>query len=716
MTTVTTAATAISAGAVAPPATGGTRATRSPAHRVEGRAKVTGAARYAAEYPAEDLVHAWPVVATIAAGRVTDVDTATVEQLPGVLRVWWHGNAPVLTDVGMPMLAVLQSDEVHFRGEVVALVAASSPEIARDAAGRLQVTYVERDQDVRLDPEHPGVRTPETVNAGYPGLSERGDPDGAFADSPVQLDATYRTPGEHNNPMEPHATTAVFAGGDLTLYDSNQGGHPVRQAIAGVLGLPVERVRVISAHVGGGFGSKGLPRPNVILAAMAARELGRPVRVVFTRRHLFALVGYRTPTVQRVRLGADVDGRLRSIDHDAVVQTSRHVEFVEQVVTATRMMYAAKNRRTRHRVQALDVPIPSWLRAPGECPGMFALESAMDELANAVGIDPVELRVRNEPEVDPELGIAFSSRNLVGCLRRGAELFGWSERNPRPATRQEGRWLVGAGMASSVYPGYASPATASATARVDGTFAVSINATDIGTGARTAMLVLAAEALDVDPDLVEICIGDSDLPRAGVAGGSSGTTSWGWAVHKVCRELAGKLSELGGVAGLTADLSLTASTSADLKAREELSRYAFGAQFVEVRVNIDTGEIRVPRMVGVFAAGRIINPSTARSQFIGGMTMGLSMALHEEGVMDDAFGGYANNDLVGYHIASCADVGTIEVEWLDERDTRINPLGTKGIGEIGIVGTAAAVANAVHNATGVRVRSLPITMEDILAR
>lgn len=688
-------------------------AIRIPVHRIEGREKVTGSARYAAEYPADDLAHAWPVVATIAAGRVTHVDTAAVEKLPGVLRVWWHGNAPLLADVGMPMLAVLQSDEVHFRGEVVALVAASSPEIAREAAGLLQVTYVERDHDVALDPDHPGVRTPETVNAGYPGLSVTGDPDAAFAGSPVQLDATYRTPAEHNNPMEPHATTAVFDGVDLTLYDSNQGGHPVRQAVAGALGMPVERVRVISTHVGGGFGSKGLPRPNVILAAMAARELGRPVRVVFTRRHLFSLVGYRTPTVQRVRLGADIDGGLRSIDHDALVQTSRHVEFVEQVVTATRMMYAAQNRRTRHRVQSLDVPIPSWLRAPGECPGMFALESAMDELAIEVGIDPVELRIRNEPDVDPELGIAFSSRDLVGCMRRGAELFGWSERNSQPASRQEGRWLIGAGMASSVYPGYAMPATASATARVDGTFAVSINATDIGTGARTALLVLAAEALQVDPDLVEISIGDSDLPRAGVAGGSSGTTSWGWAVNKVCRELAAALGERGT---LDEDLTVTANTSADLKAREELSRYAFGAQFVQARVNIDTGEVRVPRMVGVFAAGRIVNPRTARSQLIGGMTMGLSMALHEEGVMDLAFGGYANNDLAGYHIASCADVGRIDVEWLDERDNRINPLGTKGIGEIGIVGTAAAVANAVCNATGVRVRSLPITIEDILAR
>src|SRR6478736_4385565 len=338
--------------------------TRTPMHRVEGRAKVTGSAQYAAEYPAEDLVYAWPVLSSVAAGRVTDVDTSTIEAMPGVLRVWWHGNAPLLVDVGMPMLAVLQSPDVHFRGEVVALVAAISPEVAREAATQLQVTYVERAHQVVLGADDPALRTPDAVNAGYPGVSEKGDVEAGFTGSAVQIDATYTTPGLHNNPMEPHATTAVFSGADLTLYDSNQGGHPVRQAIA-------------SAHVGGGFGSKGLPRPNVILAAMAARELGRPVRVVFTRQHQFSLVGYRTPTIQRVRLGADADGRLRSIDHDAVVQSSRHVEFVEQVVVATRMMYAAENRRTRHRVADLDVPIPSWMRAPGECPGMFALESAM---------------------------------------------------------------------------------------------------------------------------------------------------------------------------------------------------------------------------------------------------------------------------------------------------------------------------------------------------
>jgi xanthine dehydrogenase YagR molybdenum-binding subunit len=345
---------------------------------------------------------------------------------------------------------------------------------------------------------------------------------------------------------------------------------------------------------------------------------------------------------------------------------------------------------------------------------MFALESAMDELAVALGMDPVELRIRNEPAQDPEQGVSFSSRNLVGCLRRGAELFGWADRDPRPGSHRHGRWLVGSGVASSTYPAFAAPATATATATPAGNYVVSINATDIGTGARTAMLVLAAEALGVDPDRVEVRIGDSDLPRAGVAGGSAGTTSWGWAVHKVCTELAGRLAASGASEPLAEDLTVTANTSAEVKALPKASRHAFGAQFAQVWVDTDTGELRVPRMVGVFAAGRIVNPRTARSQFVGGMTMGLSMALHEEGVLDTTYGDTANHDLAGYHIASNADVDDIEVEWLDEKDATINPLGTKGIGEIGIVGAAAAVANAVYHATGVRVRELPIKLEDTI--
>ena len=686
---------------------------RTPLHRVEGPEKVTGAARYAVDYPVDHPAYAWPVLAHVASGRVTDVDVASAEAVPGVLRVFWHANAPSLATTE-PMLRVLQDPEIHYWGEVVALVVATSAETAREVADRLPVTVVERDHQVVLAPDDPELYEPERVNAGIAGRSSVGDADAAFDASPVQLDQTYRTPALHNNPMEPHSTTAVFADGRLTLYDSTQGGYPVQSALAKAFGLPPDRVQVISAHVGGGFGSKGTPRPNVVLAALAAREVGRPVRLALTRQQLFSLVGYRTPTIQRLRLGADRDGRLRSISHQATVQTARHAEFVEQVTVAARMMYAAPNRLTLHRAARLDVPIPSWMRAPGECPGMFALESAMDELAQLCGIDPIELRIRNEPDVDPERRIPYSSRNLVGCLRGGAEMFGWSERPARPRSRRDGKWWVGMGVAASTYPAYAAPATATVTAGLTGRFVVEINATDIGTGARTALLVLAAEALGVSPDRVEMRIGSTDLPRAGVAGGSMGTTSWGWAVTKACAEL---LDRVGGVTGLdtlAAPLSVTADTRAELKAQQPLSRHAFGAQFVEARVHADTGEVRVPRMLGVFAAGRIVNPRTARSQFLGGMTMGLGMALLEQGVLDVTFGDYSNHDLADYHVAVNPDVPSIRVQTLPEDDPAVNPLGTKGIGEIGIVGTAAAVANAVYSAVGVRVRSLPIRVEDVI--
>jgi xanthine dehydrogenase YagR molybdenum-binding subunit len=352
------------------------------------------------------------------------------------------------------------------------------------------------------------------------------------------------------------------------------------------------------------------------------------------------------------------------------------------------------------------------MRAPGECPGFFAFESAMDELALAVGLDPVELRVRNEPETDPESGAPFASRNLLACLRQGAARFGWQYGATRPGRREEGEWLVGHGVTASTYPTYASPATATAEVEPDGRYTVSINAVDIGTGARTALLQLAAEALDAPVERVRIRIGDTRLPQAGIAGGSMGLRSWGWAVTKAGHQLAEQVRQVGSVP--LSGLSVTANTAEDIQKLGERSRHAFGAQFVEVRVNRVTGELRVPRMVGVFAAGRIVNPVTARSQFIGGMTMGLGMALHEEGVMDPRFGDFMNHDLATYHVPACADVGDIDVSWIDEDDPAIGGPGTKGIGEIGIVGTAAAVANAVFDATGVRFRETPIMLDDLL--
>jgi xanthine dehydrogenase YagR molybdenum-binding subunit len=686
-----------------------TRAIGASLNRIEAREKVTGAARYAYEYPAERVAYAEPVQARIARGSIRSVDASETLAHPGVIAVVWNENAPQLAEDADAELSLFQSRAVSYRGQLVAAVVAETPESAREGQRLLHIEYDEEPHDVLLREDHPRLYAPEKVNPAFPTDTEQGDVEGALAAAPVTLDATYRTPAFHNNPMEPHATIALWEGGDLILYDSNQGAPMHRDAIAQVFGLPPERVRVISLHVGGGFGSKGTPRPNAVVAAIAAKVVERPVKVAVTRQQMFAVTGYRTPTIQRVRLGADADGRLSAISHEAVEQTSTLKEFAEQTTVVTRVMYAAPNRRTTHRLAALDVPTPSWMRAPGECPGMFALESAMDELAIACGIDPIELRITNDTDVEPESGTPFSSRNLAACLREGAERFGWPGRDPTPGVRRDGRWLVGTGVASSTYPAYRSPAQASARAEPDGSFVVRIGAADIGTGARTVLTQIAADALDTQPERVRVEIGDSALPKAFVAGGSMGTASWGTAIYRACEALLGKLRS-----GEEPPVEAEADTSDEIKQQAKFARHGFGAQFAEVRVDADSGEVRVPRMLGVFAVGRIINPKTARSQFIGGMTMGMGMALHEESVLDLEFGDYLNRDLAQYHVPANADVQEIEATWLEEDDSELNPMGSKGIGEIGIVGTAAAIANAVHHATGIRVRELPIRLDRLI--
>ncbi|PWR14732.1 xanthine dehydrogenase [Micromonospora sicca] len=682
--------------------------------RLEGQDKVTGAARYAVEYPVEDVTYGWAVPAAATRGRIVRVDAAPALALPGVLDVLHHGNAPRLTPGVDADLFLLQEPTVHYRGQFVAVVVAESIETAREAARLVRIDYDTEPHSTVLSEHHPGLYRPDKVNPSYPADTEDGDFDAGFAAAEVRIDATYRTPAYHNNPMEPHATTARWQDGRLLVHDSNQGSSPVQATLAELFALPREAVRVVAEHVGGGFGSKGYAKAAVVLAALAARQVDRPVRLALTRQQLFGPIGYRTPTIQRVRLGADADGRIAAVCHDAISQTSTLTEFTEQAAVYTRSMYAGRHRRTTHRVVRLDVPTPFWMRAPGECPGAYALESAMDELATACGLDPVELRIRNDPTVDPEQKQPFTSRNLVACLRDGARRFGWADRDPTPGVRRDGRWLVGTGVAGASYPARARAAAAAATAAPDGTFEVRINATDIGTGARTALWQVAADALGVPVDRVAIRVGDSDLPAAGVAGGSMGTASWSWAVIRACEGLRDRLRQAPGGAVPADGVTVEVSTADEVRAQRPLPRYAYGAHFCEVRVDADTGEVRVPRLLGVFAAGRVVNPTTARSQLIGGMTMGMSMALHEEGVLDERYGDWVNHDFAMYHISGCADVERIEAYWLPEEDPDLNPAGVKGLGEIGIVGAAAAITSAVHHATGVRVRDLPVRLDKLL--
>ncbi|NLU70999.1 xanthine dehydrogenase family protein molybdopterin-binding subunit [Streptomyces sp. HNM0574] len=684
--------------------------------RLEGREKVTGTAPYAYEHPVDDALYACALQADVARGRILEVRTGEAEAAPGVVAVLTHRNAARLPDedgAGDAELAVLQSDRVHFRGQLVGAVLAGTPEEARHAASLVSFTYEQLPHDARFGPDRQDLYAPGKVNPAFPTDTEEGDPDAALASAAVRHEATYTTPMEHNNPMEPHTCIALWetreGRPEVTLHDSTQGAHPVRGTLAPLFGVDPERFRVIAPHVGGGFGSKGMPHAHNVLALLAARLVpGRPVKLALTRQQMFSLTGHRTPTVQRVRLAADADGRLTAVVHEAVEQTSRIKEFAEQTTVATRMMYAAPSRRTRHRLAALDVPVPSWMRAPGEAPGMFATEVAMDELAHACGLDPVELRVRNEPETDPDSGRPWSARDLVRCLRTGARRFGW-ERRREPGTRGEGEWLVGLGVASATYPAYGGPGSVAEVEHLgDGRYAVRIGAADIGTGAWTVLTQIAADALGCPARDIACSIGDTRLPYATVAGGSSGTQGWGTAVVAAAR----RLREEHGEAPPPG-----ARTRSDGRSRPNEKGYAvhsFGAQFAEVRVHTLTGEVRVPRMLGVFSTGRVINPLTARSQFIGGMVMGLSMALFEESVLDPRTGHVVNQDFAGYHVASCADVAGIDAEWLGEDDPHAGPLGAKGIGEIGIVGSPAAVANAVFNATGVRLRDLPLTPEKVL--
>ncbi|MDN4162303.1 xanthine dehydrogenase family protein molybdopterin-binding subunit [Nocardioides abyssi] len=682
--------------------------------RRDGVEKVTGDATYAVEHPVtgpagEPPLHAWLVTSTVARGRVVAVDPSEALAHPGVVSVIDHTSAPRLADTSDRELAILQDDAIDFRGQIVAVVLAETSEAAREGATLVAVEQEATEHRSAFD-EDVETYAPESVNGGSETDTLDGEPDEALARALVTVDATYSTPHEHNNPMEPHAATALWDGERLTLHDSTQGPRPVRGTIGPLLGLEEEQVRVLAPYVGGGFGSKGLPHAPEAAVAMAAMTVpGRPVRLAVTRQQMFALTGYRTPTRSRVRFGAHPDGRLEALRHDTVSQSARVKEFAEQAAVPARVMYAAPHRATTHRLAELDVPVPSWMRAPGEMPGMFAHEVAMDELALHTGVDPVDLRVRNEPEVDPDTGNPWGNRRLVECLRRGAERFGWADRPVEPRATVDGEWWVGTGVAASTYPMLWMPGNVARVRSLEGgRYGVAIAATDIGTGARTVLTQIAADALGCPAEAIEMDMADSDLPFGSVAGGSSGTTSWGTAIVAAAQQFR---ADHGDSPDPGVETTAASGQYADMDGH---ALHSFGAVFCEARVHRYTGEVRVPRMLGVYSVGRVVNPRTARSQLLGGLVMGLSAALHEEGWRDPRTGHTVTQDLATYHVAAHADVQQLDAEWLDDVDEISTPMGSRGIGEIGIVGTAAAVANATWHATGVRVRGLPLTADHFL--
>jgi len=680
----------------------------APADRADGRVKVTGAARYTADLTPKDAAYAAMVTSRIAKGRIAVVDAARARRLPGVLAVLSYENAPRVRAQGDDnafALSLLQDDRVRYDREPIALVVGETLDCALHAASLVQVAY-EAEAPVTSIERSADRYAPEEI-FGDPAAVTRGDPEAALCAAAIQVRHVYSTPVEHHNPMETHATIASWKGDRLTVHDATQGITNVRKRLAAVFEIPVENVRVVSAFLGGGFGCKGGVWSHVALAAMAARVVGRPVKLVLTRPQMFGSVGYRPRTIQTIALGADGDGRLNAITHDVLSQTSVFDEFVESSALVTKMLYAVPNVRTTHTLARVNAATPTYMRAPGEATGSFALESAMDELAYATGIDPIELRLRNYAETDPAEGKEFSSKHLRECYALGAEKIGWIERDARPRSMQRGRLLLGMGMATATYPANRVSASAVVRMEADGSVVVRSGTQDLGTGSYTVYAQLAATLLDVPLERVRMELGDTDLPPAPLSAGSWTAASVGSAVYEAASVLRDRLRS-----GEKTPLEARADARASWEGK--YSTHAFGAQFARVEVDPDLGEVRVRAMIGVFAAGRILNRKTTRSQYLGGMVFGIGMALHEETRFDASTGRIANASLAEYLVPANADIGSMDAIIVEEEDRHVNPIGVKGVGELGATGSAAAISNAVYHATGVRVRDLPITPEKLL--
>jgi xanthine dehydrogenase YagR molybdenum-binding subunit len=699
-----------------------TTMTGQPINRVDGPPKVSGRATYAYEHWNPDAgqpLYGFIVGATIGNGRITRIDASRAERSPGVRLVMTHRNAPAQGTPDVSILSqysrafpVLNGPDVHHYGEPVALIVATTYEGARAAANLVEVAYAVEPGHFDFAARRDQAYAPEKVNAGLPTDSAVGDFEAGFAGADVIVDQVYTTPYEFSQPMEPHACLAVPDGEDLVLYVSAQMLGEARSSIASTLQIDPERLHLVTPYVGGGFGSKLGIHSETILAAIAARALNQPVKIAMTRQQIFHLVGVRPTTSQRVRLGAGRDGRLIAIGHDVTMHTSPISEYAEQSAVAARDLYAAPNRLTRHRLVSLNLPRGEDVRAPGEAPGLLAFESAVDELAHALGMDPIELRVLNEPKVHPESGRPFSDRRLVECMREGARRFGWERRPKKPASARDGRWLVGFGMAAAIRMQFQMTTKVKVRMGPDGIAVVQSDMTDIGTGTYTIVSQVAADALGLPLDRVRVELGRTGYPAGAGSGGSWGATNTCTAVHRACKALQQKLTAGHPPEGVEAEGETLAMW--DEPSYTAYSIHAYGAQFAEVGVDADTGEIRLRRMLGVFAPGRIFNAKTARSQLIGGMIFGVSMALHEEAMVDTRTGAFVNRDLAGYLVPVHADIAEIDAVLLDSFDDKANELGAKGVGELGNCGANAAVANAVFNATGVRVRGFPITLEKVL--
>ena len=734
----------------------------SPRSRVDGRLKVTGAAKYSAEFNEPGLLHGYVVSGATAKGRISRIDTAAAEAVPGVVRVFTHEHRPrihagdegyqdAVAPPGRPFRPLF-NDHILYSGQPVALVVAEDFATASYAASLVRV-------DVEAETPHTNLEDvrgeayvpPEKRNGISPPPDPRGKAAEAFAASSNKLTNEYRIANEHHNPMEPHATTAVWqAPGKITVYDKIQGAQNSQQYICGVFGLKPEDVHVISHFVGGAFGSGLRPQYQLFLAVMAALDLQRTVRVELTRDQMFTF-GFRPGTINALSISANADGMLQSIQHEAIAGTSTFEDYQEVVVNWSGLIYHCNNVELSYKIAKLDTYTPADMRAPGAPLGVFGIESAIDEMAYALKLDPLEFRLKNYAETDENEGKPFTSRELRAACRQGAERFGWSKRQSEPRSMREGHELVGYGMATGIWEALMMPHSARATLTADGRLEVASATADIGTGTYTILTQIAADALGLPMERVTTRLGDSTLPTAPVEGGSWTAASAGSAVHLACLKVREKLltharglegsplanADMQHVRFADGKIELIADTSqwvsiaevmetAGLDRIEEeetaepnsetmknFSQYTHSAVFAEVRVDEQLGVVRVTRIVDAIAAGKIINPKTARSQIIGGVVFGIGMALTEETMTDHNLGRIMNHNFAEYHVPVNADVPDIDVIFVDEHDDKANPLGVKGLGEIGIVGTAAAIANAIYHATGKRIRDLPITIDKL---
>jgi xanthine dehydrogenase YagR molybdenum-binding subunit len=769
--------------------------TGKPIDRVDGRLKVTGGAKYSAEYNLPNLVYGVIVTSTIAKGHISEIDSRAAMKIPGMINVMTFKNSPNLhfpsgSDPGAGKygekdLMPLQSDRIFYDGQAIAVVIAESFQVAEQAASFLKISYTKEEPDLHIEKLLAKAYQPKSGLGGQQLKQKRGDVETAFNSAPEKIDEIYTTPVYHHNAMEPHSTIAAWDGEELLVYDSTQSVYGSRNLLSAMLGVPQEKIRLISLYIGGGFGSKGFSWPNTVLTCMAAKLVNRPVKIVLARQQMFSTAGRRTQTIQHMQLGSDSSGKLSSLKHDSISETSFVDEFTEPCGVASIMIYDAPDAAITHSVVRLNRGTPCPMRAPGEAPGSFAIEVAMDEMAMKLKMDPIAFRLANYTEEDPQKKKPFSSKYLKECYQRGAELIGWSHRNPTPGELNDGKFLVGYGMATATYPANRSASTAKAILYADGHAEIECCTQDIGTGTYTVMTQIAADALSLPVDKVIVKLGDTNYPKGANSGGSQVSASVGPAIRAASLGVIEKIivvaigdpasplyglnkEDIGTGAGklfsktsteksesyssiiartrvpkLEAEAITEVSTREQTEAspaapgskeeevkneskkneavqedekvnRKEYSFHSFGAQFVRVLVDPDLMTVHIDKAVAVMDIGKVLNLKTAKNQIMGGMIFGIGMALMEETIYDPNRGRVITRDLANYLVPIHADMPEFEIEFLDKQDPFISPIGARGIGEIGITGMAAAIANAIMNATGKRVRDLPITPDKLL--